>query len=820
MQNEKRFFLSLNDTIFEIQADSAYLFKKNIYNVLNTKKLYKVKSNVSNDTFESFIKYLINKKTPGINSYNFYEFEELSEEFDIIKELIQLYQIKTKNSFNLSLINKNQKLKAKLNNLHSNFCQNQKKFGQIIHILFNSSQLGTCFKLSPIHQQLFKGCQDGNLKKLEILIKKEVTQNGLSYILNEEEKTAILYHNVKAKGDIIIPSSIKFKRKKFFVTQICENAFKNSNGVYSIQFPNDSKITLIEKSSLSCISLKKVIFPSNFDHFKADFFCESEKLNEISFDSNNPNFLIYENNFLIGKEYKESKEYDVLLFARRNIEEAMIPSFIKKIAPYAFESCKKLKHISFPNDTQLKAIENFAFYKSHLESITIPSSVKRIGEKAFSNCFNLKKVEFKNDSKLKSIGKNAFNLSSLESISIPPLIVRISEGAFQECTKLKKIEFSANTKLKSIGRCAFKKTYIENISIPSTLIQIEEKAFLLCTNFEKIEFPKDSKLQIIGKKAFYHTNLKKISIPSSVLDLQDGFLAGIENLTTINIDTSNNNFLYYQSKYLLGKMYLKSDIFDIILFGSSKIETATIFPFIKEIAPYAFNNCKNLQKIDFSQNTNLSSIKQHSFNFTGLKKIKIPFKIERICKYAFSNCSSLQKVEFEPNSKLKSIDSYAFAWSSLIKIVIPSNLTKICENTFYSCYNLQEVEFSNNSKLNKICKDAFASSAIKKFLAPVNLTEIDEGAFYGCENLEYVIFTENSRLKSIKNRAFSASSLKCISIPQNVTEIFYLAFFNCKKLEIIEINDISRLQFFNIDTFSYDLSNNKIIVMISNKNII
>ena len=51
-----------------------------------------MKSNVSIEVFDSFIKYLLKKETPNINSNNFFEYEELSKEFDFMKDIIQLHQ--------------------------------------------------------------------------------------------------------------------------------------------------------------------------------------------------------------------------------------------------------------------------------------------------------------------------------------------------------------------------------------------------------------------------------------------------------------------------------------------------------------------------------------------------------------------------------------------------------------------------------------------------------------------------------------------------------------------------------------------------------
>lgn len=68
---------------------------------------------------------------------------------------------------------------------------------------------------------------------------------------------------------------------------------------------------------------------------------------------NNKHFMNIDNKFVIEKSDKSSDEYDTLIFVRRDIKACTIPSFIKKIAPYAFS-------------------------ESLIESIFVPSQIERI----------------------------------------------------------------------------------------------------------------------------------------------------------------------------------------------------------------------------------------------------------------------------------------------------------------------------------------------------------------------------------------------------------------------------------------------------------
>ena len=56
--------------------------------IFNVDHRYEVQSKVSEEVFESFIKYLIEEEEPKIEINNYHEYLELKEEFNIMKEII------------------------------------------------------------------------------------------------------------------------------------------------------------------------------------------------------------------------------------------------------------------------------------------------------------------------------------------------------------------------------------------------------------------------------------------------------------------------------------------------------------------------------------------------------------------------------------------------------------------------------------------------------------------------------------------------------------------------------------------------------------
>lgn len=127
--------------------------------------------------------------------------------------------------------------------------------------------------------------------------------------------------------------------------------------------------------------------------------------------SENPTICSNEDNFILQKSDIKSNIFDVLIFARRNINNAMIPDEIKKIAPYSFENCSSLKHVDFSIDSKLNAIDSYAFKNSSLTCIEILPHIIEIHDGAFAFCENLIIVEITGFSQLNSIRKSFFDSS-------------------------------------------------------------------------------------------------------------------------------------------------------------------------------------------------------------------------------------------------------------------------------------------------------------------------------------------------------------------------------------------------------------------------
>lgn len=261
------------------------------------------------------------------------------------------------------------------------------------------------------------------------------------------------------------------------VTRICSYCFDNCKELKGIEFLNDSKLKIIESYAFNESSLESLVLPSSVVDLCRGWCSGVMKLNSIKIiKCQKENIMFYNNDFIIGKTNLESDIYDILLFARRNIINATIPSFIEKIDHFAFEFCRSLKNVLFEKDSKLKIIESYAFSCSSLENIQIPLHVNKIQYYAFNSLLHSLKIEFVQNCELQTIGSYAFWFTRLDKIKIPRNVVRIYNCAFCDC-KLKSIEFEDDSELNIIGYHAFQNNRFYSISIPTNVLEINLDEF-------------------------------------------------------------------------------------------------------------------------------------------------------------------------------------------------------------------------------------------------------------------------------------------------------------------------------------------------------
>lgn len=242
-------------------------------------------------------------------------------------------------------------------------------------------------------------------------------------------------------------SSIKYLKIPPQITRICEDCFCECEQLESIEIPPNSQLRTIESEAFAWSSIESLTFPSSVIELKEKW-CYSSNITSIDVDPNNPKYSTFNDaKFIIGKSLIESNDYDVFVFAVRDIKSVIIPNFIKVIDSFAFHECSSLKDFEFQDNSQLQIIDKYALSCSTINKISIPKHVNCIMEYAFSSCSEMKKVDFHKNSELKLIDKFAFSWTSIDSIVIPSHVTFIGKNAFYKCNVLQIIEINENSQL-------------------------------------------------------------------------------------------------------------------------------------------------------------------------------------------------------------------------------------------------------------------------------------------------------------------------------------------------------------------------------------
>lgn len=480
---------------------------------------------------------------------------------------------------------------------------------------------------------------------------KTLKLGGISYSLNKQNHSADITNSPYANGDVIIPCSIIYEYQEYFITCITSNSFTGNKTLNSIKFAENSKLRTISKDSFLHSNLSNIEIPESVEELEEGWCNETSQLFNVSISAKNPNYKYINNAFIIGKSDKNNNNYDVINFSRRNIEQCVIPSNIKRICSYSFANCSKLDSIEFSEDSELNSIGEKAFFQSSISKISIPNHVLQIEDQAFSCCRNLKTVTFSKKSELEIIGKNSFLFTS-----------------------------------------------IEKVSIPSHVKQIGQQAFSRCKNLETIEIPEDSELKVIDI-IFYSSSIKSLFIPESIEKLEKGWCYCAPKLTNVLISNKNKNFSFLNEKIIVGKTNPDNNIFDAIVFVNKNANEVFIPSYIKKIDCFAFSNC-NINSIQFEEKSCLNLIDDSAFIDSKISRISIPSNVNRIGISAFFGCEKLNRIDFEMNSELKIIEAQAFSYSSLKSISIPSKVKTIEKDAFSMCDNLIAIEILTDCFLN------------------------------------------------------------------------------------------------------------------------
>ncbi len=211
---------------------------------------------------------------------------------------------------------------------------------------------------------------------------------------------------------------------------------------------------------------------------------------------------------------------------------------------------------------------------------------------------------------------------------------------------------------------------------------------------------------------------------------------------------------------------------------------------IEKIEENAFEYCKNLCEINFSDESKLKSIGGDAFkSCKNLRTIVIPASVEHIDDYAFMSCekTTIYVVASEKPKmwgyKWNKTSIYGEHHCQIIWGYLKNDGERLDVDEQGVIYNIKNstktatVSRVDKSLINVIIKSEFKGCKV---------TAIDKKAFYGCTNLESVIIPDS--IIGIGGFAFkNCEKLISIKLPKSLTNIDIGAFMGCRKLTEITI---------------------------------
>jgi hypothetical protein len=146
-------------------------------------------------------------------------------------------------------------------------------------------------------------------------------------------------------------------------------------------------------------------------------------------------------------------------------------------------------------------------------------------------------------------------------------------------------------------------------------------------------------------------------------------------------------------------------------FSTLGIESVTIPSSVTSIAASAFENARNLETVNFGENSLLTEIGAQAFaDAQRLRSISIPLGVTRIERLTFFNTSVLSSIS------------------------IPSSVTFIGDSAFENSLSLRTVLFGEDSRLTEIDAWAFFNaSSLTSISIPSGVNTIGVGAFAGLD---------------------------------------------------------------------------------------
>ena len=466
----------------------------------------------------------------------------------------------------------------------------------------------------------------------------------------------------------------------------------------------------------------------------------------------------------------------------KGVKELIIPSSIRAINAYAFESFTRLTYIKFEAELGLVNIGNYAFKNAInlnassigsnpkvMYKLALPLSLNVIGEGAFEMNPGYQKYYSTGDEILPysstATGWRTWNgiVGNFMEVELGNNVSSIGNFAFAGCNLLMKINIPRNTQ--SIGTGAF--SYCSNLR-NVTYDSVGNTVYLQPFAFSNIKYGAEELVipsrVVLNKKVFYkNSKLKKVTLQGTGLN-EDSFAEceSLEEVVLPNTITSIPNKAFYICKNLKkitapGVTSIGTSAFQ----GDENLEEIE-FSGAVTVSNYSFTNCK---KITTQTYNSMNVTGANTYSFMGCTGLTGTIQVNFVPGLGtFSKCTNIEKAILTGTMSYVSMELFE-GCTKLAEVEIPSTVTQISSKAFSNCTSLTVEQLTENilPNITKISESAFQGDIglEGEFTMSEILEEIGDYAFYGTK-LTQINF--NTKLKKLGTKAIPQTG-EVIRIP-------------------------------------------------------
>ena len=572
------------------------------------------------------------------------------------------------------------------------------------------------------------------------------SENGIEYEIvfgktEEEDTVKVTGGNPDTDGNLTIETEIEIDGKKYPVTAIEPDAFKDNTEIKSVTVPSTVK-EIGEGAFEGCDNIDNIEFQGTTPPAGIDNAFSKETKENAKVTVPTENFKEYRNE--LGGDFDNLEPEKPLVKTENGIEYEIVfgkteeEDTVKVTGGnpdtdgnLTIEEEIEIDGKKYPVTT----IEPDAFKdNTEIKSVTVPSSLKEIGEGAFEGCDNIDNIEFQGTTPPAGID-NAFSKETKENAKVT--VPDESKEAYEEAIgdEFQDIE-PAGGVTETIDGIVYKvnKESDENeVTVVGSTDELSGNVTIPETvTIDGVEYT----VTKIEKGAFSgNTDITGVTIPDTVTEIGEGAFGNCGNLKTVIVGSGVTS---------LEGVFTGSENIEKVIAPETVIEGAEL-PDGTVTITYPEGGEPELSGdllISEGENGNeLVSVPSDT------REIVIPDNVTKIGNGAFIGCTELETITI-PNH-VESIGESAFrGCESLKEVEIGTNVATIGREAFKGCSALTEIAL--HSGITEIGEEAFANSGLTKVYLGAGIVKIGENAFAG-NHIEMIAITAQAVPETVEN---------------------------------------------------------------------